>query len=64
MNETEFEKYVCGLGYENVAMDEAIELRNGVDIIMEYLNEHHVNRVIKLRDIYNQLTIMTRGESW
>lgn len=63
MSESEFEKYVCDLGYENVAIDEDIELRNGVDIIMEYLNDHQYNRVITLRDVYNQLMRMTRGES-
>lgn len=60
MSEQEFEKYVCSIGYMNVAMDEDIELRNGVDIIMEFLNDNCVDRIIKLRDVYNQLMRMTQ----
>ena len=62
MSESEFENFVRDLGYENVGMDEDIELRNGVDILLEVLNDRHYNRVLKLRDIYEQLKIMTRGD--
>ena len=60
MNEIEFENFVCDLGYENVAMDEDIELRNGADILMEYLNHTRNLGVIKLRDIYEQIQIIER----
>lgn len=58
MTESEFENYVRSIDYENVAMDEDIELRNGVDIILEYLNDSQNKKIVKLRDIYNQLKRM------
>ena len=60
MNEIEFEKFVRDIGYENVAMDEDIELRNGADILMEYLNHTRNLGVIKLRDIYEQIQTIER----
>ena len=60
MNEIEFENYVRGIGYQNVAMGETIELRNGVDILLEYLNDTRNLSVIKLRDIYEQIHIIER----
>ena len=58
MTEPEFENYVRSIGYENVAMDEEIELRNGVDIILEFLNDTQNAGVVKLRDIYEQLKLI------
>lgn len=58
MTEPEFENYVRSIGYDNVAMDEDIEIRNGVDILMDYLNDTQNSGVVKLRNIYNQILII------
>lgn len=58
MTEPEFENYVRSIGYDNVAMDEDIEIRNGVDILMDYLNDTQNSGIIRLRDIYNQISII------
>lgn len=58
MTEPEFENYVRSIGYENVAMDGEIELRNGVDIILEFLNDTRNTDIVKLRDVYRQLKLI------
>ena len=60
MSETEFEKYVRDLGYDNVGMDEEIDIRDGADVLANYLVSTHNTKIVRLRDIYDQIAKIER----
>lgn len=56
MSEQEFEQYVRDIGFYDVSMDEEVYINHGVDIILEFLQDKNISGVVKLRDIYRQVT--------